>query len=160
MRSAGNASTDESNHRRITVSLNFDFKPIRERKEPLFCDRDGTGEKEYLSPSLDALIWATLIVGAQVDSPKFLTRLRAWETASGAFLHRPQEGHEAEAIARGFFNADTLTEEGYISAAEVKRASGLKTNASNLTDAAFAKKLATHVLEAAARDIRRETKDA
>ena len=140
------------------MALNFDYKAITARNEPVFCDRDGTGEKEYLSPAFDAIIWATMFLGAQPDDPKFLPRLRAWEIAGGKLLHPPKEGHEVEAIARGFINADTLTEKGYISAAEVARYRGLKTNASKLSDAAFAKNLARRIQDEATASLRLELK--
>ena len=140
------------------MSLNYSYKAITERNEPLFCDRDNTGEKEYLSPAFESLIWATMIVGAQADDPKFAQRVRVWEIAAGNFLDRPHPDYVDQAIAKGFCNADTFTEEGHISLAEIKRVAGLTTNASKLTDAQFAKKVMQKLTENADFELNREGK--
>lgn len=138
------------------MSLNFNYKACLERKEPIvWIDDEGD---ERFCPWFESLIWGTLILGCQVDDRKFLPRLRQYEIALGLFCRPIKEPQRrTELLRRQMYQADTFTVDGYISAASVKRAQGLKTNASNLTDAAWVKKLGLLIAEKAASSLRCET---
>ena len=85
----------------------------------------------------DALIWATMHVGlnqiTDENIEKFATRLTVWERTVGASV----------------INADGTP--AYITFIELQQRIGLATNASALTDAAFRKKVMSHLEEQAQR---------
>ena len=136
------------------MSLNFNYKACTERNEPIIWT-DDEGEKR-LCGWFETIIWASLIVGCQVDDKEFLPRLRQYEIATGNLCHPPQPEHREEALRRGVIQPDTFTADGYISAASIKRVSGLKTNVTKASDAAWCKKLARIIAEEAAASLRRE----
>jgi hypothetical protein len=139
------------------MSLNWNCKPMTERGIDIYCDRDATGEREYLNPVTEALVWATMIVGCdgrKIDT--FTQRIRECESACGALVHQPRPEYLEKAIACNTVRADSFTTDGYISKAELQRHEGFTTNASSLTDAQWAKKLATIVREYAQSSLRRE----
>lgn len=136
------------------MALHFDYSAPKDRGEPIiWTDDKGVAR---LCGWLDSLVWSTLILGCQVDDPKFPARLRSYEIANGAVCNPPRDEHRAEALARGVIQEDTFTADGYISLASIKRASGLKTNVTKETDAQWAKKLHRIVAEDAERSLRRE----
>ena len=136
------------------MSLDFNYKACTERNEPIIWT-DDEGEQR-LCGWFESIIWTTLIVGCQVDDKEFLPRLRQYEIATGALCHPPQPEHREEALRRGVIQPDTFTKDGYLSAASVKRASGLKTNVAKESDAKWRAKLARIVAEEAERTLRRE----
>ena len=134
------------------MSLNFSYAAPKDRGEPIIWT-DDEGEQR-LCGWFESIIWATLIVGCQVDDKEFLPRLRQYEIANGAVCHPPRPEHREKALRRGVIQPDTFTKDGYLSAASVKRAAGLKTNVTKESDAKWAKKLARIVAEEAERTIR------
>lgn len=136
------------------MSLDFNYKACTERNEPIIWTDDQGDDR--LCGWFESIIWATLITGCQVDDPVFLPRLRQYEIANGALCNPPKPEHLDEALARGVIQADTFTKDGYISAASVRRAAGLKTNVAKESDAKWRAKLARIVAEEAERTIRRE----
>jgi hypothetical protein len=139
------------------MSLNWNCKPMIERGIDIWCDRQNTGEREYLNPITEALVFSTMIVGCdgrKIDT--FAKRIRQYEMACGFLVHQPRPEWRDKAIELNSIRADSFTEDGYISLAELKRHEGFTTNASSLTDAQWAKNLASLVADKASRDLRRE----
>lgn len=142
------------------MSLNLNDQPLTDRGFDIWCKRPAnpqTGEPagEYLNEVTEALIWATMIVGA--DGRKintFAQRVREYEIVCGPLLDKPLNLHLA--IECNNIRPDTFTDDGYISKAELLRHEGMRMNASSLTDAQWAKKLATLVKEKATRSLKRE----
>lgn len=139
------------------MSLNWNCKAMTERGIDIYCDRDNSGEREYLNPITNALVWATMTVGCdgrKIDT--FTHRIRQYEMACGALVHQPRPEWRDKAIELNSIRADSFTEDGYISKAELLRHEGFTTNASSLTDAQWAKNLAGLVADKARRDLERE----
>ena len=136
------------------MSLNWNCKPLTDRGTNIWCKRE---DGEYLNPITESLIWATMVVGCdgrKIDT--FIRRIRQYEIANGPLVRQPRPDYLDKAIETNHVRADSFTEDGYISAAELKRHDGFSTNASALTDAQWAKHLARIVAEDAESSLRRE----
>jgi hypothetical protein len=144
----------------MNMSLNWNARAMTERGISIWCQREANGWEEageYLNPITDALIWATMVVGCdgtKIDT--FIKRIREYEIASGRLIHAPQPEHRDEVIKRNIIRADSFTDKGYISQAELRRHEGLSTNASKKTDAQWAKHLASLVADKAKASLNRE----
>lgn len=142
------------------MSLNWSAQALTDKGINIWAQRPAnpqTGEEacEVLNSVTESLIWATLIVGCDGrDITRFTQRVREYESACGALVHRPLNEHAA--IERNFIRPDTFTSEGFISKAELLRHEGLTTNVSKLTDAQWAKNLARIIREEATRTLHRE----
>jgi hypothetical protein len=139
------------------MSLNWNCKAMVDRGIDIYSDRDNTGKREYLNPVTESLIWATMIVGCdgrKIDT--FVQRIRMYELAAEPLMHQPQPEWREKAIELNNIRADTFTDEGYISKAELLRHEGFTTNASSLTDAQWLKNLGRIVREQAQSSLNRE----
>jgi hypothetical protein len=139
------------------MSLNWNCKPMTERGIDIWCDRNNEGTREYLNPVTEALVFSTMIVGCdgrKIDT--FAQRIREYEMACGVLVHQPRPEWRDKAIELNSVRADSFTDDGYISKAELLRHEGFTTNVSALTDAQWAKNLARIVREHAQSSLRRE----
>lgn len=117
------------------MSLDFDFTRMIERLGKEEYDRitDHPTQPNTWHPVTNALIWATLGVGmnriTEDNAEKFASRLAALQAVHGA---------------------DLKTDTGpiYITSRDVEDHIGLSTNASNMNDAQFARKLTEAAVEA------------
>lgn len=142
------------------MSLNWNCKAMTERGLNIWTTKPDVPEDEQeLNPVTNALIWATMVVGCDGRNiERFTQRIRQYELACGNLMHAPRPEYRDRAIAANVIRADSLTEDGLITGAELRRHEGFTTNASSLTDAAWAKHLAQLIREKAERSLSRELK--
>lgn len=142
------------------MSLNWNCKPLTDRGINIWTTKpDVADDDQVLNPITESLIWASITVGCdgrKIDT--FIQRIREYEIACGPLLHWPEAGYEEQAIAANFIRPDSRHPKGYLSAAELRRHEGFSTNASALTDAQWAKKLAQIISEKASGSLHRELK--
>ena len=140
------------------MSLNWSCKAMTDRGINIWTtDPSKNDDDQVLNPITESLIWASITVGCdgrKIDT--FIQRIREYELACGNLVHAPSPEYLDEAIAANYIRADSLTDKGYISKAELARHDGFTTNASGLTDAQWTKNLARIVKEKAQSSLRRE----
>ena len=140
------------------MSLNWNCKAMTERGIEIWTTHPGKADEDQrLNPVTESLVWATMIVGCdgrKIDT--FVQRIREYEIACGKLMHWPEPEWTERAVTANVIRADSQHPDGYISNAELRRHEGMSTNASSLTDAQWAKKLARMVAEEAEASLRRE----
>lgn len=107
------------------MSLDFSYKGI----DPVLVEHPGNSEQYH--PVLQALVWMSMCCGynkiTKDNADKVYQRIKACQAMHGAFVDKKREGNWTTAV--------------YITLRDVEAYIGLTTNASTLTDAAFAKRV-------------------
>ena len=108
------------------MALHFNYKNVADQS----LIEDPTDKDRY-HPVFDALIWLSLSCGyneiTKNNAAKVYLRVKTFQLVSGAYFRKRQEGTPGIPV--------------YITQADVDAYIGLTTNASTMTDSAFAKRV-------------------
>lgn len=120
------------------MSLNFNFTKVRDHQR---VTTNPMAPDEW-HPVADALIWLSMICGfreiTEKNRAKVALRIAAYQVVCGPYLRRN-------------VGDDKPWQEIFITAADVRRFTGMATNASVMTDAQWAKHLAKLAMDEAGR---------
>jgi len=107
------------------MSLNFNYKSI----DDALVNHPGNAEEHH--PVFEALVWMSMVCGynkiTKDNAAKIYERIKASQAMHGALVRKKRESNTTSAV--------------YITQRDVEAYIGLTTNASTLTDAAFAKRV-------------------
>jgi hypothetical protein len=108
------------------MALHFNYEKITDKTLI-----DHPSDPDRYNPVFDSLIWLTMSCGfnkiTEDNVEKVYQRVKAYQLVFGPCLRKPREGSVISTV--------------YITHADVKAYIGLTTNASTLTDSAFAKRV-------------------